>query len=199
MARVTGIQAQKNGQFYSIFVDEKYSFSLGDLELSASSLRVGSELSDAEVAEWTRSSGISKLRNLALRYLAIRPRSELEIKQYLERKGAADEEIQQVQDWLRSYGYLNDSDFARRWTQYRRREGQRSDPRIRSELKQKGINQDSIDEALQQGEYDQSAALKDLIAKRRHRYADERKLVEYLARQGYRWSEIKAALTEEAD
>lgn len=194
MPRVTDIQAQKNGQFYSIFIDGKYSFSLGDLELSASALRIGTNLAAAEAEEWQKSSGLSKLRNLALRYLAIRLRSEHEVRQYLQRKEAEAEQIDSVIDWLKSYGYLDDADFARRWTDHRRQMGHRSDIRIRTELRQKGIDSELINEALQSGEYDQSAALKELIEKRRHRYADEEKLIQYLARQGFNWSQIKEAL-----
>src|SRR3954451_950044 len=105
MPRVTDIQAQKNGQFYSIFVDGKYAFSLGDLELSASSLRINSEITEADVEQWVNASGLSKLRNRALHYIAIRPRAELEVKQYLLRKQAEPELIEKVVIWLNSYGY----------------------------------------------------------------------------------------------
>src|SRR5206468_8583290 len=121
----TDIQAQKNGQFYSVFIDGKYTFSLGDLELSASSLRVGSEVGDAEVQDWIKSSGLSKLRNLALRYISIRPRSVLEVRQYLTRKDAEPDQIHPVVDWLISYKYLDDDDFARRWVEHRRQLGHR--------------------------------------------------------------------------
>lgn len=196
MPRVTDIQVQKNGQFYSVFVDGRFAFSLGDLELSASALRVNVELTEAELGEWVKSSGLSKLRNRALSYLAIRPRSELELRQYLQRKEASAEDTGSVIDWLKSFGYLDDADFARRWAEHRRRLSQRSDARIRSELRQKGISYEIIDQALAGQEVDQQAALKELIAKRRHRYADEEKLISYLARQGYGWSQIREALRE---
>jgi regulatory protein len=197
MPRVSDIQAQKNGQFYSIFVDDKYAFSLGDLELSASSLRIGSELTEAEVEQWVKSSGLSKLRNRALHYISIRPRAELEIRLYLKRKLAEPEETEEVIVWLRNYNYLDDADFAKRWAEHRRELGHRSDLRIRAELRQKGIDDATIDEALQSDVYDQAAALKALIEKRRHRYADEQKLIQYLARQGFSWSQIKDALKAE--
>lgn len=197
MPRVTDIQVQKNGQFYSIFVDGRFAFSLGDLELSASPLRMGGEITASELEDWVKSSGLSQLRNRALRYLAIRPRSELELRQYLARKEAAAEETDGVVEWLKRYGYLDDADFARRWAEHRRRLGQRSDVRIRAELRQKGIEQELIDEALASQELDQAAALKELISKRRHRYAEKEKLVQYLARQGFSWSQIKEALQEE--
>lgn len=199
MGRVTDIQAQKNGRYYSIFVDGHYAFSLGDLELSASALRVGSELTDDDVAGWRQGSRVSKVRSMALRYLAIRPRSVRELQKYLERKEVQPEPVAEVIEWLGRLGYLDDADFARRWADYRRRAGHYSDARIRAELRQKGVDEDILAQALDAAEGSEDKALRQLIAKRRGRYADEQKLIQYLARQGYSWSQVKRALEEPAE
>jgi SOS response regulatory protein OraA/RecX len=54
-----------------------------------------------------------------------------------------------------------------------------------------------IDQALADQPQDDIAAIKQLIAKRGHRYPDRQKLMAFLARQGFQYGDIKTALTEE--
>lgn len=196
MPRVTDIRAQKNGRFYSVFLDGAYGFSLGDLELSASNLRVGTELSAHEVENWQKDAGTSKVRNLALKYLAIRPRSVLEVRQYLDRKQAVEDAIEDTLQWLIDLKYLDDADFARRWIEHRHM-SHRSTIKIKAELRQKGIEHNLIDEMLGSEPEANLVALRELIQKRRHRYSDDQKLIQYLARQGFRWSDIQKSLQED--
>ena len=53
-----------------------------------------------------------KHKQLALRYLTVRMRSEYEMRQYLRRKQVSDEEANEIIDYLYSYHYLDDRQFA---------------------------------------------------------------------------------------
>ena len=53
-----------------------------------------------------------KHKQLALRYLTVRMRSEFEMRQYLEKKQVAAEEIDEIVAYLYSYHYLDDAQFA---------------------------------------------------------------------------------------
>lgn len=46
-------------------------------------------------------------------------------------------------------------------------------------------------------DYDEMAALRKMIAKKINKYDDERKLVAYLARQGFKYDDIKSALVDD--
>ncbi len=88
--KITSIKQQvKRTDRYSIFVDEKYTFSLSEAALLESKLVNGQELSEEQVGKYKQLSADDKLYNLTLRYVAMRPRTNWEIKTYLERKKAS--------------------------------------------------------------------------------------------------------------
>jgi regulatory protein len=66
------------------------------------------------------------------------------------------------------------------------------------ELKQKHVSEDVIRQTLEEDETDERDQLKALIAKKRGRYPDRQKLMQYLARQGFRFDDIKSALQDDA-
>ncbi|MFC1973989.1 regulatory protein RecX [Chloroflexota bacterium] len=100
---------------------------------------------------------IGKLRNAeqfgyaldkALRYLSPRPRSEVEIKTRLCRYGFTAETIKQVLIKLRRQGLADDAAFARFWRENRERFRPRSRRLLALELRQKGVPQETITEAI---------------------------------------------------
>ena len=85
--KITAIKQQvKNPGRYSVFVDEKYSFSLSELALVNSELKLNQELSKDELAKLKEESDLDKAYNRVLNLLARRARSEWEIRDYLKRK-----------------------------------------------------------------------------------------------------------------
>lgn len=198
MPVITDIKKQKKSdQRYSIFVDDKYAFGLGDLELSASSLRIGSVLSDAEITEWKERTEANRAYFQGLFFLSFRLRSVYEMREYLKKKDWDSEVIELIIQRLTDEGHLDDLVFARAWIQTRQLQRSRSKSHLRSELMIKRIDRDLIDEALSEiAEDGEEDALDRLIVKmrRQSRYSDEKKLAEYLGRQGFKYSDIKKAL-----
>ena len=85
--KITAIKQQvKRTDRYSIFVDEKYAFSLSESGLIQSSLASGQELTPVELKKLKKDAGLDKAYYNALRYVAMRMRSEWEIGAYLQRK-----------------------------------------------------------------------------------------------------------------
>ncbi len=196
--KITAIKAQvKNAERVSIYVDEKYSFSLNHAQLLEQKLRSGLELSPARLDELKRASDLGKAYDRALNYVMIRPRSELEVRQYGRRKEWTPEVTQTIIDKLQSRHYLNDAAFAKAWVQSRSLTKNYSVRKLHLELKQKGVSEELINDALGNSEYNEQAALKALIAKKLKlsRFAnDPQKLMMYLARQGFSYDDIKSAL-----
>src|SRR5882762_1022222 len=89
----------------------------------------------------------SRCRAAALMFLKIRPRSVHELRAKLSGKGFGPEDIDDVVAALKSIDLLNDRVFTASWIRYRlaRPFGFR---RIITELKQKGIADDIIAEAV---------------------------------------------------
>lgn len=198
MPRITDIKRQKRStDRFSVYIDGAYRFALGDLELSASGLRVGSELSLEQVEDWQAEAGQSKLYAKALNYLSYRPRSRREVADYLKRQEAEPEQIERILAELQRLRLVDDTQFARSWIDNRQTLRPRSRRRLEQELMAKGLASDIILQALT--ELEPESELKTLVelAEKKRRlpqYQQTDKLMAYLGRQGYSYDLIKKAL-----
>jgi regulatory protein len=199
MPVITDIKKQKKSdQRFSVFIDDTFAFGVGDLELSASSLRVGAELSEEEVSEWKSRTEANRAYFQGLFFLSFRLRSVYEMREYLKRKDWDSEVIDLIIDRLSDEGHLDDLAFAKAWIQTRQLQRSRSKSHLRSELMMKRIDRVLIDEALSEiGEDSEADSIDRMIAKlrRQSRYQDSKKITEYLGRQGFKYSDIKKALS----
>ena len=203
MPLITAINIQKRAAArFSVYIDESYSFSLSDLELSASSLRVGQALSPAEVTQWQEQAHEDKAYNLVLRYLSYRERSRYEVLEYLRRKDYAPEIAAGIVDRLQAAGLQDDARFAAAWVADRRALRPRSRRQLEQELLKKGVDRPMIAEAVAVlGGDEQAAVLDELVSRKRRQsqYQDNAKLMAYLGRQGFGYAEIKRALERPSD
>ena len=196
------VQQAKTRNRYSIFVDDNYSFSLSEGALLESKLVSGQELTSEQVAKYKQLSADDKLYNRALKYVAMRPRSVWEVEFYLKRKDSPAPLIEQITNKLRHFGYLDDTRFAEAFVRDRRLLRSSSVRKITLELRKKHVPSDIIEQVTKEDETDERAMLREVITKKRRqsKYKDDLKLMQYLARQGFSYSDIKEALSvEEAD
>ncbi len=199
--KITKIVAQvKVKGRYSIFVDDSFAFGLSELGLINSGLRIGQELTQQEVTSLKEEAQNDKLYNMLLGLIARRPRSQWEIEDYLKRKSAEPEVIQELTTRLQDKGYIDDRDFARRWVESRRLLKPISKRKLELELRTKRIADHIVKEILGEDETDELDVLRVEVERKRRqsRYQDDAKLMQYLARQGYGYDNIKKALTDDA-
>ncbi len=195
--QITGIkQQQKRSDRYSIYIDESYVCSFRESELLKLGLRVGQELNAAELNALKENAVLDKAYDRALNLIARRPRSEWELREYLKRKDNEPEVIEHTIMRLHERGFVDDADFARRWIANRRLLKPTSKRRLVAELKQKRITEEIIDQVLQEDEADEREVLRELVARKSRRYPDKIKFMQYLARQGYNYDDIKSVLEE---
>lgn len=200
MPKVTKITQQvKRADRYSIFVDDRYSFSLSESALLVSKIHSGQELSKEEVGEFKKLSADDKLYNQTLRYVAMRPRTCWEIENYLGRKDASPALTELIVNKLSNIDLINDEKFARAFIADRKLLRPTSRRKLVMELKKKRIDADVIEAALAEDVPDEQATLKEVIARKRRqtKYQDDLKLMQYLARQGFNYDDIKSALKVE--
>lgn len=197
--KITKITQQvKRTDRYSIFVDEKYAFSLSESALLESKLASGQELTREQVGEYKKLSADDKLYNQALRYAAMRPRSTWEMDQYLKRKNATSPLSQSILNKLSNIGLLSDEMFARAWVANRRLLKPISLRRLTQELRAKRVPDEIIEQVLQEDDTDELSTLRELVMRKRKqvKYQDNLKLMQYLARQGFSYDDIKQVLSE---
>jgi regulatory protein len=199
--KITSIKQQvKNPERVSIFVDAKYEFSLSLDELVKYKLKNNDEFSAADVKKFKKISADGKLRGRALEWLMNRPHSEREFRDYLYRKKAEPEQIENLVNEFTEKGYLDNLKFATWFTELQARRG-KSNRAIRSELFKKGIGREIMDETLEAGAGDEAERLKAMIEKKSQlsRYKnDRRKLMQYLVAQGFSWQLVKETLASDS-
>lgn len=197
--KITSIKQQvKNPERVSVFVDGKYAFSLSLDELVQQKLKNDEEIDQARLKKLKKLSEDGKLRARALEWLMNRPHSEREFRDYLYRKKAEPEQIENFVNEFTSKGYLDNTKFAAWFTELQARRG-KSNRQIRAELFKKGISRQLVDESLQGQGSDERKRLKAIIAKKSQasRYKnDPLKLKQYLARQGFGYDLINELLKE---
>lgn len=211
--KITAITAQQKQQNrVNVMVDGAYRFSLDIFQLSDLGIRVGKEYTEKELVDLEEESQFGKLYARTLEYTMIRPHSAREIRDYLwrktraskyksrsgeikEREGVAQSTTERVFERLTEKGYIDDEKFTRFWVENRNLTKGSSQRKLRAELQAKGVEKSIVDAALANTERSDDSELAKIIAKKRARYPDEQKLMQYLARQGFSYDDIKTALS----
>ena len=197
--KVSAIKQQvKRPDRYSIYVDGKYSFSLSEVAFLKCNLASGQELTAAQIDDYKRLSADDKMYNRALRYVAMRQRSIWEVETYLTRKDCPPEVITQIIDRLKALGMLDDARYAEMFVRDRQLLRPTSKRKLLLELKVKRVPEADVQSALESVEVSETESLEQIIIKKRRqsRYQDDMKLMQYLARQGFGYGDIKTALAQ---
>ncbi len=214
--KISGITAQqKNTNRVNVMVDGKYRFSLDIFQLGELGIKVGKEYSEKELSHIETESQFGKLYGRSLEYCLMRPHSSREVRDYLYRKtrpskvknrrtgelkdrpGVSMEIANRVHERLTEKGYINDEKFARFWVENRNLRKGTSKRKLQSELAAKGVNREIIDKYLAESSRDDVDELQKIIVKKRSKYPDEQKLMQYLMRQGFSYDDIRSALSVE--
>ena len=214
--KITALTAQQSKQNrVNVMVDDVYRFSLDVFQVADLGIRVGKEYSEEELVALEEESLFGKLYGRALEYTMMRPHSAREVRDYLWRKtrttkvknrktgelkdrpGVPQIVADRVFERLQEKGYIDDKKFARYWAENRNQIKGTSKRKLEAELRGKGVDRAIIDAALENTERSDEDELAKIIAKKRTRYPDEQKFMQYLARQGFSYDDIKTALSAE--
>ncbi|MDQ0220862.1 recombination regulator RecX [Peribacillus cavernae] len=155
MPQITKVTSQKKRKDrYNIYIDdgkgEKYAFSVDEEVLLKFNLKKGKDIDEFDLADIQYYDDIQKAFTYALNYLSHRMRSELEIRSYLKKKEIDDPIIQEAVYKLYNYKYLDDLAFAQAFVRTQINGGNKGPLTIKLELKEKGINEKIIEQALLQ-------------------------------------------------
>lgn len=200
MMKITSIKQQvKRAGRYSVFVDGEYSFSLSETALLDSKITSGQELTLEQVGEFQQLSADDKIYNQTLRYIALRPRTKWEIEVYLNKKDASPTLLETTLNKLSNVGLIDDNKYAQSFVNDRRLLRPSSRRKIVNDLRKKHIPSVIIEEVVGSESEDEQSALKAIIERKRQqtKYQDDLKLMQYLARQGFNYGDIKDALKED--
>ncbi|MDP2728496.1 MAG: regulatory protein RecX [Dehalococcoidia bacterium] len=99
-----------------------------------------------------------KALDAAFRFLSPRPRSILEVRQRLRRRGLEPEETEEVVAWLQEREFVDDMAFANFWIENRESFRPRARRMIEQELRQRGVNPQALEARLETVDEEASAA-----------------------------------------
>jgi regulatory protein len=198
MPTVTDITRQKNNRdIFNIYVDGKFICGLSSLELSVCNLRIGQKITPKIICDIQKTSANSKAYNMSLRYLSFRPRSVYEMRQYLIRKKVDGKQIDNTIEKLVQNDLLNDEKFCDSWVNSRDLVKPTSKKVLFLELVSKGVDKAIIEKTLNNREEGiEIENIKHLAQKKISYNTDQRKIIDFLLRRGYRFSDIKEALSQ---
>ena len=176
-----------------IKVDTGIQFSLYRSELRRYRLREGEPIADAVYDELLHKELPKRAKLRCMNLLRKRDYTESELWRKLESGGYPDEIIQAAIDYVKSYGYVNDEDYVRKYVEtYRDR---KSRLRIETDLLKKGISRDTVRNVYERMDFsDEEDAeliqIQALLVKRGYCEEDctpeqRRKLYAFLLRRGY--------------
>jgi regulatory protein len=200
---VTAIQQQQhNLERVNIFLDGAFAFAVTRDEAVMQGLRIGRELTVDEVGAFRAQDFVSKATESALRLLAVRPRAEQELRDRLKRKDYDAATIDLAIERVRNWGYLDDADFARRWVDSRLEYRPRSKRMLEMELRQKGVDRETIETTMEESDIDEVAAAIELARKAAAKMSGldpavaRRRITGQLARRGFDYGTIRSALEQ---
>jgi regulatory protein len=202
---ITSIERQKkNRHRVSVYLDGEFAFGLNDDAVFRFGLRKGMELGEELRAEIERFDNLVQAKLAAERLIAVRPRSEKELRQRLAIRGFPPDAIDEVVTTFLRVQLLNDLEFARSWVRDRLRLRPRAASALRRELRGKGIHDDIITRVLAEAfeEKEDLDVARQLAAawcgKRSSLERDvlRRRLAGYLQRKGYSASVVYDVLGE---
>lgn len=200
MRKITAITAQKkNPNRVNISLDGEFAFGLS--RITAAWLRQGQELSEEKIATLQNEDGREVAFGIALRFLGYRARSVQEVRENLQKHEIPETIIDEVLRRLQETNLLNDEQFAQAWVENRNTFRPRSRRALAMELRQKGLDdevvQDTLNKNVDENVLALEAARKYLHKVRHLDWAGFRqKLGGFLGRRGFSYGVVGPVLRQ---
>lgn len=153
----------------------------------------GQAMDPVQLQELELADGVSRAMMEAHRLIDHRMRTRRELAVKLRSRGRQDEVIDQVLDRLENAGLIDDGRFARLWIDERLRRRPAGLSLLRRELRQKGIDAEVVEAALEEcaSREGESGRAYEALRRQSHRYARldrdaaHRRMVAFLGRRGF--------------
>lgn len=200
MPVITSINPQRNKRRVNIHLDNKFGFGLDLENFLKLGLKVEQELSEEEVEKIVRKSEFQKTSDKLLKFATLRPRSEKEIKDWLNRKKVHESLHKDLFNRLNRLELIDDKKFAQWWVEQRNEFKPRGKRALEAELRMKGIMKEIVDKVFRKTKIDEVKVAKELLTKKTYKWKNlpkreaYQKKSQFLARKGFGWEIIRKAL-----
>lgn len=184
---------------YKVYVDGQFAFVLYKGELSRFHIVEEQELSQ-DTYEKIRTEVILKRAKLrAMHLLNDMWRTEFQLREKLTRNDYPADIVEAAINYVKSFGYINDYEYARSFIESRKERKSRRE--IYMQLVGKGVSKDLIDEAFEEcyEHEDSSEAIRRLLEKKHYDPEktlpqEKKKIMAYLVRKGFNYEDIRRTM-----
>lgn len=181
-----------------VYIDYEFKFALYTKELVKYNIELNQDISLEQISQ-IEATILIRAKRKALNLLKVMDRTELQLINKLRQSNFNNDIIALTLDYVKSYNYIDDDRYVNQYAQYKT--NGKSKTKIISDLYSKGIDRNSIDEILENNNYNEYAELDKLVKKKLHSgykntQEEYKKIYSYLQRQGFRGSDISSVLKE---
>lgn len=184
---------------WKVYLDGKFVFVLYKGELSHFHIVQGEELSEDIFAKIREEVILKRVKLRALHLLNQMDRTEEQLRTKLKQGFYTDDMIDRAVAYVKSFGYIEDGDYAKRFILSR--QGSKSRKEIYAKLYQKGIAKEIIERAMEEcyEDNEEMTAIRKLIEKkhfdvRNAADSEKQKIYGYLARKGFSYDTIRQVI-----
>lgn len=198
---ITKIEQFAKGR-YRVFIDEEFAFVLYSGELRTYGVEEGEELSEHNYEIIVSEVLVKRARLRAMNLLMKHSYTIRQLRNKLSDGGYPDNIIQNAIDYVCSFGYVDDTQYA--YDYFLSHNLDKSVTRIKQDLINKGVDKDIIDQAYLKimdstDAVDEATQIEHLLEKRRFdknnaTFEEKQKTCAYLLRKGYSMTSIKNAI-----
>ena len=198
--QITSVEkSKKNKDRFSIYIDDIYSFSISEDDYLSMHLYDKSELSKDEIDYIKNTVNFLAAKDLALKYLSYKLRTEKEVRLKLQNQGFDGDPIEMAIEELKSLGYINNKIYVQKFVFDRSKLKPKSKKLIKLELLSRGIQEEVIDEVLNDWNVDETVVAEGLVKRKFGKYdmQDEnvrKKVYMFLKHRGYSHEIIKSVI-----
>lgn len=196
--RVTKIEPVTKTR-YKVFLDGQFAFVLYKGELSRYQIALDTEVEKDTVDRILEETVLKRAKLRAMHLLTDMDRTESQLRTKLKQGLYPDEIVEQALNYVKSFGYVEDENYAKRFVDSKKSVKSRKE--IYAALCQKGIAKETIERAMEacyEEEGEQEAIRR--ILKKKHFFdkpateAERTKIYGYLMRKGFRCEDIRQVI-----
>ncbi|MEA4972015.1 MAG: regulatory protein RecX [Candidatus Metalachnospira sp.] len=202
---VTSIEQQKKDKSrYSVYIDGEFAFGLIMEDIQYFKIKEGEQLPQEKYDYIMDTTVYIRAQDTAARYLGYKMRTKREVAEKLSESGYSENIAERVLQSLEKYDYINDDIYCIKYIKETLELRPKGKFLIKQALKLKGIDEETIDRAIEEAEIDELEIAKSLLMKKYEGFAnmDNKELSKtygFLQRKGFSYGIIKEAVRELAD
>ncbi|RBP36162.1 RecX family transcriptional regulator [Garciella nitratireducens] len=197
------IKQKKNKEYYNIYIDGEYSFSMHEELVILYEMKKGKYIDIEKMSEIIYEDNKKRAFNRALHYLSYRRRTQWEIEEYLKKKGFNEKIVELTIEKLKYYNLIDDEDYIKSYIAQKKSGNPIGRKKLLFDLEKKGIDNclfDQIDQYYtQEEEYEQAKKLALKYNKKYEKISSKEriyKIGQAGQRRGFSWEIMKNVIQE---